>query len=348
MSVKLRPYRRGGWEVDIQLAMPDGLTKIRERRKAPVSGKSAAQRWAEAREAQLLRDALTRPKDQTPAKEVPTLKTFSPRFIEGYAKANRHKASGIDSKESILRLHLLPRLGHKKLCDISDEDIQRLKGALAKYSSKHVNNVLTVLNKLLKVAEEWKVITTVPCRIRLLKVMQSTPGFYEYEQYDQLVEAAKKPDWRILAIVLLGGDAGIRRGEILALRQYDVDHRRRQLRIEKSIVRGVEDVPKGGRGRIVPMTEALASVLAAHRHLRGERVLLQDDGEIVTPKIVRNWMMSAQRRAGLNPTGAVHILRHTFCSHLAMRGGNAVRRRALPSGCRNPAPKEGTRRNQPG
>src|SRR5258707_10215013 len=118
-------------------------------------------------------------------------------------------------------------------------------------------------------------------------------------------------------------EVGLRRGEIIALRQFDVDHRRRQLRIEKSIVRGIEDVPKGGRGRIVPMTEALASVLAAHRHLRGERVLLQDDGEIVTPKIVRNWMMSAQRRAGLNPTGALHILRHTFCSHLAMRGAPA-------------------------
>src|SRR5262245_2280756 len=127
MSVKLRPYRRGGREVDIQLALPDGLTKIRERRKAAVSGRTAAQRWGEAREAQLLRDALTRPKSETPAKEVPTLKTFAPRFIEGYAKANRQKASGIDSKESILRIHLMPRFGHKKLCDISDEDIQRLK-----------------------------------------------------------------------------------------------------------------------------------------------------------------------------------------------------------------------------
>jgi hypothetical protein len=88
--------------------------------------------------------------------------TFAPRFIEGYAKANRQKASGIDSKESILRIHLLPRFGHKKLCDITDEDIQRLKGALSKYSAKYVNNVLTVLNKLLKVAEEWKVIDALP------------------------------------------------------------------------------------------------------------------------------------------------------------------------------------------
>ena len=34
-------------------------------------------------------------------------------------------------------------------------------------------------------------------------------------------------------------------------------------------------------------------------------------------------MASAQRRARLDPTGALHILRHTFCSHLAMRGAPA-------------------------
>src|SRR5258708_12866022 len=129
----------------------------------------------------------------------------------------------------------MPRLGHKKLCDISDEDIQRLKGALAKYITKHVNTVVPVLNKLLKVAEEWKVITTMPCRIRLLKVMKPTVGFYEYEQYEQLVEAAKKLDWRILAVVLLGGDAGLRRGEIIALHHFAVHHPPPHLPAAKSL-----------------------------------------------------------------------------------------------------------------
>ena len=34
-------------------------------------------------------------------------------------------------------------------------------------------------------------------------------------------------------------------------------------------------------------------------------------------------MTAAQRRAGLKVTGKVHILRHTFCSHLAMQGAPA-------------------------
>jgi hypothetical protein len=37
-------------------------------------------------------------------------------------------------------------------------------------------------------------------------------------------------------------------------------------------------------------------------------------------------MAAAQKRAGLKVTGALHILRHTFCSHLAMWGGESLRR----------------------
>lgn len=37
------------------------------------------------------------------------------------------------------------------------------------------------------------------------------------------------------------------------------------------------------------------------------------------PKVSRIWTEKAQRRAGLAVTGGVHILRHNFCSHLAMR-----------------------------
>lgn len=95
------------------------------------------------------------------------------------------------------------------------------------------------------------------------------------------------------------------------------------LPIERQAWRGVVDTPKGGKGRVVPMTDALKAALAAVRHLRGARVLVQDDGSDVTAKVLRGWMKSAQRQAGLRPTGNFHILRHTFCSHLAMRGAPA-------------------------
>ena len=39
MSVTVRPYRNGGWEVDITLRLPDN-SKYRERCKAPVDSKT--------------------------------------------------------------------------------------------------------------------------------------------------------------------------------------------------------------------------------------------------------------------------------------------------------------------
>jgi site-specific recombinase XerD len=63
-----------------------------------------------------------------------------------------------------------------------------------------------------------------------------------------------------------------------------------------------------------------ARVLRSYRHLVGPRVLYCDDGTSPTNKEVRLWMEKAQRRAGLQANGGYHILRHTFCSHLAMQG----------------------------
>src|SRR5436309_1891848 len=145
MSVTVRPYRRGGWHVDIRLRLPDG-TPFRERKRITAS-KTAAQRWGEERERHLLQHGLPRPK-----KEVPTLEEFAPRFLDGHARANQQKASGIAAKELILRVHLIPFLGAKKLSAITNEDVQRLKGRLANKAPKTVNNVLTVLNMVLKKA----------------------------------------------------------------------------------------------------------------------------------------------------------------------------------------------------
>jgi site-specific recombinase XerD len=71
----------------------------------------------------------------------------------------------------------------------------------------------------------------------------------------------------------------------------------------------------------VPLTDRLAGALQRHRHLRSERVLCAADGTPVTQKIVQQLVARAARRAGV-PSG-VHRLRHTFCSHLAMRGAPA-------------------------
>lgn len=263
-----------GWEVDLALRLPDG-TPIRERVKAPVSGRSAALRWAQEREGQILAQKGRKPRQ---ARQVPTVAEFKPRFIEGHVKANRLKPSSAEAYESIFRTHLEPEFGTMRLDAIGDERVQRFKGEVA---------------------------------------------FYDFAEYRRLVEAAAAIDPRIEPLVLLGGDAGLRRGEAIALEWTDVDLRRRTMHVQRSSWNGQATLPKGGRTRRLPLTERLAHALQAHRHLKGPRVLYYDDGAPPTNKEIRIWMERAQRRAVLPANGGYHILRHTFCSHLAMQGATA-------------------------
>ena len=55
-----------------------------------------------------------------------------------------------------------------------------------------------------------------------------------------------------------------------------------------------------------------------HQHLRNRRVLVQSDGSSMSMKTIQQAVERAARRANVKP--GVHILRHTFCSHLAMKG----------------------------
>jgi hypothetical protein len=203
MSVTLRPYRRGGWEVDITIRLPDG-SQYRERKRVSRFSKSAAQRWAEDRERYLLQHGPL-----ATQREVPTLEAFAPRFVDGHSRANRHKPSGINSIESILKWHLIPALGPKRLDAISNEQVQRLKLALTDRAPKTVNNVLTVLSTLLKKAVEWGELERLTCVVKLLPNPKKTMGFHDLDQYERLLSVARKRDAQTYVMVQLGGDAGL-------------------------------------------------------------------------------------------------------------------------------------------
>ena len=57
------------------------------------------------------------------------------------------------------------------------------------------------------------------------------------------------------------------------------------------------------------------------RHLRSGRVLCRNSASL-SADVVKHYVERAARRARLTDSG-VHRLRHTFCSHLAMRGAPA-------------------------
>jgi integrase len=208
-----------------------------------------------------------------------------------------------------------------RLDQMTTEDVQRLKGDMAVKAAKTVNNVLTVFNVLLKTAVAWGVIARMPCVIALVRTAVPATKFLDFEVYDRLLQAAEKDGQVALLIVLLGGEAGLRCGEIMALEWSDVDLAKRQLTVARSEWKGHVTMPKGGKLRHVPLTARLTQALRQTRHLRGARVLLDAKGRPLTQKVVQGTVARVARRAMVD--SGVHTLRHTFCSHLAMRGAPA-------------------------
>ena len=133
-----------------------------------------------------------------------------------------------------------------------------------------MNNVLTVLSVVLRTAVEWGVIARVPCSIKLLKAPKSEASFHAFEEFERLVEVARSEALALL-VVLLGGEAGLRCGEIMALEWTDIDFAKRQLTVARSEWKGHVTMPKGCRIRYVPLTRRLTDGLRAARHLRGQR-----------------------------------------------------------------------------
>jgi integrase len=154
----------------------------------------------------------------------------------------------------------------------------------------------TVLNTLLKQAVDWNVIARHPCTIRLLPIHKGSARFHDFDEYERLVAAAKSTDANAYLIVLLGGDAGLRCGEMMALERTDLDLAKRQLCVRRSDWKGHVTVPKSGRVRYVPLTIRLAAALRDHRHLRGPRVLCLDDGRALRQREVQGLVL--RRRGG--------------------------------------------------
>ena len=96
------------------------------------------------------------------------------------------------------------------------------------------------------------------------------------------------------------------------------------LHVRRTIWRGVEGTPKGGRERTVELPRSVVDALKSHRHLRGRFVFCQEDGKPLTAGLMKPLLRRALRSAGITrEQGQIgwHDLRHTYGSHLAMKGG---------------------------
>jgi integrase len=314
VAVEVRQYKDTKFfEYDIRFVLPDGR-KVRERRKSPLTSRSAVQRWAEARERFLyLQATAPEAKEQ---KKAPTFNAFAPKYL-AHSFTLRQKPSTRDGKKYNLGKWILPRYGHLRLDEFNNVRVAELKTELSSVGWSCGNGVLRALTNLLRVAIEFGELEAMPCTVKTFRRDSKEREYYGFAVYEQLLATAS-PEQTIM--ILLGAEAGLRAGEIAAVEWRDCDFDRGVLTIARAIWKGEIGLPKSNKIRRVPMSERLIRALKAYRHLRGPRVLYRENGLTHNRASLSDWLREAEAAAGLPVTGHVHALRHTFCSHLALVG----------------------------
>lgn len=301
---------KGQWYVDAYVKRP-GRPPVRLRKRAPVQTK----RDAEAYERSLLADVYG-----LSDKPRRTFEDFAVTDFARYIQAN-NRPSEEQSKESILRLHLVPAFGHKLLSEIEAKDIElyaaeKSRGGAGKkgLAAKTMNNHLTVLRKCLSLAHQYGEIEAIPA-LQWRRVTDQTFRFLDFEEAARLIRAADPGQWRAMVTVALR--TGLRRGELVALRWTNVDLEARKLRVTEAVVRNKVGPPKNGKHRTVPLSSDAVDAL---RSIRGTvDLVFHHEGKHLTRGLVKWPLWRACRKAKLEPL-QWHALRHTFASHLAMRG----------------------------
>ncbi|MFP2958226.1 tyrosine-type recombinase/integrase [Myxococcus sp. 1LA] len=353
MSVRLRKYtdkdgkNQQVWFVDIKFKHASGKVE-RVRKDSPVNTRRGAEQYERDIRAALLMGTFKKEKEPVATeetKQVPTVKEFSSRFLTYSENNNKH--SSVITKRQILEHHVLPFFGDMKLDSIGPAAIEDFKALMRKKKSaararkksptqaalrkrkgaapkplslKTINNVLTVLGKLLAVAEEQGDIQQAP-RVKLFgKLPKSKFDFLSYEEAERLI-AASENEWRTMLLVAI--KTGLRQGELIGLQWKDLDLQRGKAHVQRTIWRGVEGLPKGGRERTVDLPSSVVEALKGQRHLRGPYVFCQERGEPFTEgKLKRPLARALERASIVREEGRIgwHDLRHTYGSHLAMKG----------------------------
>jgi integrase len=241
----------------------------------------------------------------------------------------KNKPSEVRSKNIIFNCHLEPRFGGMPLDEITTAEVAQFRADLVakKLSDKRINNILAVLSKPLKYAVDCELIAKAP-RIGMFKVERPEIVAWDFEQYARLLAAAKAEGDEWYAAVCLAGEAGMRVGEVKALRwREDVDMIARTITVNQQTRNGQTTTPKGRTRRTVPMTSTLYDALQRMSVIREGFVVRNFDGSAKTDDQADKAIQRICWRAGL-PVRLFHTLRHTFGTHAALFGVNPWRLQA--------------------
>jgi integrase len=252
---------------------------------------------------------------QQQRREARAMPLFSAFARDKYLPYVRTYKNSWATDETVLRIHILPRLGQLALDEIKPDDIHALIREMREngYAAGTINRVVVIIRYLYNLARRWKVPRVTENPAAGLnggpEVMRNR--FLDENEVERLVRAIQADENQTAAqAIMLLLLTGARRNEITFARWSYVDWKNKTLLVPKS---------KSGRARVIALNQSAMALLSA--------VPRRDDNPYIFPSPVNGKPSASlyfpwdriRTRAGLGDV-RLHDLRHSFASFLVNRG----------------------------
>lgn len=299
------------WWVDFR------FNHTRYRKRSPENSRAGALAY-EATLRKKLANGETIEEAERAEERQQTFGAFTIEWFKKYVVPN-NKPSEQATKKHILETSLIPFFGTMPVQEITTRHIEEYKARVLQegISRKTVNNRLTVLHKCLATAYEWLELEGTPPKITWLKAVPPKMDYLTPEECDLLLAHTEGTVREMMFTALR---TGMRQGEIKGLQWSSIDWINRIITVRHSMCdySGELGSPKSNRERYIPMTGDLYDMLYTRRERDGY-VFLHPDSKPFNHDHLRYYMKAACKKANLRRIGW-HTLRHTFASHLVMKG----------------------------
>jgi integrase len=297
-----------------------------------------AERWyaEKKREKELLESGMMLPQSMTDMR----LRDFAEAWLLKRKQQGKPYSSW-SSDEDRLSKWILPEFGDRNLQAISSRELEIFCDSLV---TKHGlapatrNRVRAVLSKLYNDAIREDMVQISPvAKVSIWKESRDANDYWHsIEECERYLDAALNESQVFYVFAILALNTGARIGELLALKNFDVDLVNRRIhicKIKEYRSSKIENRTKGKVDRWLGINDELLDALSEHRRTTkfsgpNDFLIHRFSGESSLAHVIRQTHKRVCLKAGLRRI-RIHDLRHTFASHFVMNGGSLAELQGL-------------------
>lgn len=202
-------------------------------------------------------------------KIVPTVKEMIDISLK-MNEANRKHFTN-ENYKMVLRTHVIPHFGNKKIDSIKPSELSLWQtNLLKKYSTKYTSSIRVVFHGIFEDALRDEIISKNPFSI--VKTFRNNPK-REIQPFskEEIFQIIDNTPFRIKAFFAIGFFTGMRTGELLGLKWSDIDLENKTINIKRTRHKGIENSPKTKSSkREIEILDVLYPYILEHKDIFGD------------------------------------------------------------------------------